>query len=532
MVLDILGGVMILYDKFIKKFEEKMKESKTFISTRTEICEYLNQVSGHYSKNTAFTQLSNFETTIYHAAICQENPVFDYIGPRESSALNPLSNLHYLMFRFLTNGNSGILDFKITTHRFSSIYSIEYPYPSFKWKIPSIFMPFLAAYILACTKQKDSWTFSVFFEKLESSFSESLSCAQKYIPDESQSDMKDFFQAWTANYLGKLYFLNLDKLLQSFSQKEEYQSQILRSIHLLTTVLLHSPLFPNPIPYYLDRLSEHFAKEIKKHEAADLFPHPEPWRINDEQSFVRSLTAFIMFQIKSFRDSIHAALKKHHIKDSKYELAVDDYPSFVEDIFKSYLNLYSACEQSEVILRRFFELSNNNPDVQKGLSNNRLTISYANEEKHIKFFKQLVEKCAESVFKESDKFLKLVSLSSSDRAVHSKKITVKQDYYYTFKKNISTLLRNFKTGLITKYPDLPAPFYYHQPGAISKIGFSDYVFTEQDILKIFSVLVPKTNVLVSEHILNLLAVKGFQFPMSADGVVNLLLHLNDIIQNQ
>lgn len=516
----------------LEQLEEKMKGQENRITKRTEICKYLNKITEHYSINTASPQLTKFERNLYYSMICHRNSFFESIIPMELSNLNPLSNLHYLMFRFLTDKTRGILNYHEDIREFSPLYKVEYPSPSFSWNIPPIFMPFLAAYIIACNDKKGSLTLSNFFEKLNDAFTRSLSYSQNYISDESQDDLKNYFQLWTDNYLGKRYFLNLDNLLHLFPNDKQYQAAITQGFYPLTPILLVTPLYPNPVPYYLSLVLEYSIKKMKEQDPENLLPHLDSWEIQNEMAFFRSLVASIMFTIKSFRDSIHVAIQTHHIAGSKYELEVDDYISFMEDIYDSSPNLYAFSLQIENILRKFFYHANSDPDIQKGVNNKLLSISIVDEEEHIQLLTKNLDKCVQNVIKESDSLFKNIERSSNGRASDSLKIKVEQNYYSTFKENISKILIHFKKTVMDGYKKLPAPLYYHNKGIIEELGFSNNAFSERDIFKILSILVFHNKIVVSEYVKETLNSKGFQFPMTADEVVNLLLNLNDIIYHQ
>ncbi len=514
----------------LKELEKKISDSTNYVTTYTEIYDYLGRITERYAKNTAVLRLSKFEMAIYSSYICHENPIFETISPEGSYSFNNLSGIHYLMFRFLTDKSHRILIYQTKTSTFSSIYDIEYSVPSFSWKIPYILMPFLAAYIVTCTmKKRSSLTPSSFFENLKTSFSNALLCSQKYISNESLDDMNKIFLEWADNYLGRKYFTNLDKLSQSFSQNKKHRDYIASGVQSLTNVLLNSPVYPNPIPYYINLLLEDYIKAIKEHTTDELFPRLVPWEINDERTFIRSLTAFIMFKIRSFRDFIHTELKKHHIADSKYELAVDNSDIFIENILENYSDMISLCSMSEKILRSFFDSSNTHPDIQKAIANQRLSVSIANEEKHIKLFTEIINTCIKRISKELDHFFKLIILSSSAKAASYKKVTVEQNYYSAFKRNIYLHTKHCIEDLVKKSKSLPAPFYYHDKGVISHIGFSNICFSEKEVIKIITKI--KNKDLGSEYIHKSLQINGFQFPMSARDLVTLLLNFNKIFSD-
>ena len=511
----------------LKQLEKKISESTNCVTTYTEIYDYLGKITGYYAKNTAVSQLSKFEMAIYSSYTCHENPIFEAISPEGSYFSNNLSEIHYLMFRFLTDKSHRILSCQTKTSAFSSIYNIEYTVPSFSWEIPYILMPFLAAYIVTCTmKKRASLTPSSFFENLQTSFSEALLYSSKYISDESSDDMNKIFQEWADNYLGRKYFTNLDKLSQSFSRNKKYRDYVASGVQSLTNVLLNSPVYPNPIPYYVNLLLEDYIKTIRQHNSDELFPRLIPWEINDERAFIRSLTASIMFKIKSFRDFIHTELKEHHIADSKYELAVDNSDTFMENVLENYSDIISLCSMSEKILRSFFYSSNTHPDIQKAIANQRLSVSIVNEEKHIKLFIEIINTCIKHISKELDHFFKLVILSSSAKAATSKKVTVEQNYYSAFKRNIYLHTKHCIEDLIKKSKSLPAPFYYHDNGVISHIGFSNICFSEKDVIKIITRINNKD--LGSEYFHKSLQINGFQFPMPAEELVTLLLNFKKI----
>ncbi len=522
----------------LNDLETKMRDSEKYITSCQEICDSLAPIIERYAKNTALQRLSNFQKIIYYANSSIINPFYKTDLQSIFPTDDLMTQIHCRMFRFLKERK--ILILKDRNCSVFSDYVIEYTIPHFSWKIPSVFMPFLAAYISACSpKVKEGLTPDIFFSHFSSYFSRAIYLFQaepfSYISTDLANKIESICQEWCDVYLGRSYFTNLTDLLKQFKNNKDEKLLVMHSIQPITNVLMNSPIEPNPIPYYANLLLEQHRKEIRAHDNQELFPHLVPWEIQNEMEIVKGFfEEFIVSYIEPLCNSVTALLEEYHINDSKYELAVRNYDAFNDEI-TTILNQVSV--EKENVKRnfcRFFKQSNADPFVQKGVADNILSINIPNERKHLETFWRIIDKLFLNTCKEVETFLKLVNQSSSKHPERYKKISPEKKYLSAFSENISVHIENCRKDLKTKGESLPAPFYYHEKGLIQEISYS-LCFSENDIFNILSILIPQNKIpsleSPKEYILDVLNKEGFEIPMTPQELAHLFLRLEKLFHN-
>ena len=521
--------------------EAEMSNSEKYIRHRSEICRFLSQIIDRYAKNTALQRLSDFELLIYHANAYYTNPVYKTEKFQNHLAFSDLmQKIHLLMYRFLHEKNPQIMKDREEKRSFFSDYNLEYSIPYFSWNIPSAFMPFLVAYISACTiKNRGILTPDIFFEKLRFYFDKAIEVSQKdtfqYISKDSASKIVSIFPEWCDVYLGRSYFTNLAILLKNFKNNKNNESLVKNGIQPITNVLISSPMIPNPIPYYTNLLLKEYMGYIQNHDSQELFPQLLPWKIDNEMDFIYNLfNNYFLLNIESKCNSIIEIFQKYRINNAKYELTIADYSTFkdeITDILDTILMLEFFVKSSLFI---FFHKSNANTDIQKAVANNNLTISILNEQKHIQTFVSITDKCINNISKEIHVFLKRVKQASSSHPERYKKITLNQNYLSGFKEQIHKHIENCKRDVDTKFDSLPAPFFYHEAGLIQKNSYNAY-FSKHDIYRILYCLVPQNSVFFlnspEEFIINSLIKDGFHVPMPPSELAYLLLHFEELFDD-
>lgn len=519
--------------------ESMMESSKKCVKTRTEILKYLCLIMDYCSANTAEQKLAEFESIIYYAHAYLINPVFEVASFQSRIPSDSMMQIHCLMFRFLHEKFPQIMNVRNEKNSDFSIYGKEFCLPYFSWNIPSVFMPFLAAYIGACSvKHKEALTPDLFFENLSSAFDTALHVSQteefSYTDKDLSSQMERMFQEWCDMYLGRSYFTNLAKLLKDFSGNKENERRIEESIQSITNVLLFAPLHPNPIPYYANLLLEKHIEFIHSHDSQELFPHLEPWKINGETDFVHDLVKSILDIANLMRDFVLSTWKDHHNSDSRYKLAVKDYPAFEKAIGDCLQFIPEMNRQAHLQLKAFFDQSNSFLDVESAVEKGRLSVSVPNEQKHIEVFTKSIEKYMNDVSEEINTFLKLVKHSSASHPENYKKIKLDSDFLSDFIDNFSKITKNFKNRIDNKLQHLPAPFTYHAPGLIQQNSYGLY-FSEQDILKILSIIITESPASLlkqpADSIIDKLTSMGFHIPLSSLELASLFLRLEELCDN-
>lgn len=517
--------------------ESMMESSKKCVKTRTEILKYLCLIMDYCSANTAEQKLAEFESIIYYAHAYLVNPVFEVASFQSRIPSDSMMQIHCLMFRFLHEKFPQIMNVRNEKNSYFSIYSKEFCLPYFSWNIPSVFMPFLAAYIGACSvKHKEALTPDLFFENLSSAFDTALHFSQteefSYTDKDLSSQIERMFQDWCDMYLGRSYFTNLAKLLKDFSGNKENERRIEESIQSITNVLLFAPLHPNPIPYYANLLLEKHIEFIHSHNSQELFPHLEYWKINGETDFVHDLVKSVLDITNLMRDFVLSTWKEHHNSDSRYKLAVKDYPAFEKAIGDCLQFIPEMKRQAHLQLKAFFDQSNLCSDIQSAVKDGRL--SDTNKQKHFEAFTKSIEKYMDNVSKEINTFLKLVKHSSALHPENYKKIKPDSDFLSGFIDNFSKITENFKNDIKNNLQNLPAPFTYHAPGLIQQNSYGLY-FSEQDILKILSILITESPASLlkqpADSIIDRLTNMGFHIPLSSQELASLFLRLEELCDN-
>lgn len=503
---------------------ELNKDSQNYVITKSEIYNYLMDIGIFYSLNTALNKLKKTEKLLYSSYLSYINPVFTSTNHSSSSNADLMSNIHYLMFRFLQEKSYGRI--RSTKAEELSYYS-DNNNPSFSWKIPFVFMPFLITYIISCSTRKGtSLTPVIFFDNMKKYFPRVLDHSQKYISEKLSGNMISIFNQWTENYLGKSFFLNLCVLLSKF-QDVSHKMSVYNGIQPIINLLMFAPLSPNPIPFYANLILENYCKNIYEQDKDKLFPHLIPWQINGEPEFICSLTREIIYKTELIRDTLPVLLKKHHTDGSIYELAVDNYEDFMNDLSSIYNDIHKL--DSDTIKNKlwdFFNLSNTNKTVVSAVFCNSLSISISNEEKHVEKFTEILSGYIDDIISEVDKFMKLVKQTSSSHPEKYKKTNTKQDNYDSLKIYINRKKEACITNITEHIQKLPAPFYYHDNGLINQNGFSSTFFSEHDILKILAIIIPEEKSGAPEYMQKLIQTQKISFPLSPTELVYFLLSIN------
>lgn len=129
---------MALSFNFAKELEIEMANSQYHITSLEELYDYFDQLPDPFSRGTVKSMVKDFEKMIYFSHRCYINPIYKLSFPIPISLLNGLSNVHTLMYRFLTDPVHGILKCEAETN--TLIDSL----PPCTWRIPSIIYAFFS----------------------------------------------------------------------------------------------------------------------------------------------------------------------------------------------------------------------------------------------------------------------------------------------------------------------------------------------------------------------------------------------------
>ena len=518
---------MALSFNFAKELEIEMANSQYHITSLEELYDYFDQLPDPFSRGTVKSMVKDFEKMIYFSHRCYINPIYKLSFPIPISLLNGLSNVHTLMYRFLTDPVHGIPKCEAETN--TLIDSL----PPCTWRIPSIFMPFLAAYISANHARKNSvLSPSIFFESLKHYFDKFLEHSEKYISPHLLKKMDSIFQEWADIYLGQHYFVNLDKLL-SRSNNETFKNSVSTGITCITNALMCAPLCPNPVSYYANRILEDYKIQIETIGIEEMSSNYIPWDIHHEPDFIYYLGNIIFSKIELLDNSIYSALEDHHVRDSKYELAIDSYDSFYKDISENLEDLQSFQSHIRVELESFFTHYKQIPDIESAIEDFRLLINGTIEQKHIDSFTRILNKCIDSTISDLEKFLRLVKSASSSNPEKLKKITTEKNYYDNFHADLLLNCENCNADIKSTLKKLPTVFLYNKnPDSLpQQRGYHSFL-NIQDILKIISLLHRGSKASSDDDKIKILSDNGFFEPMDSRQLALFLLKFNTLFPDE
>lgn len=492
----------------LKSFEDKLLNETTHITTVKEILDSLMVIGEIYSEQTARTKLEQFKKCMYYCSFASGNPMFLVMAQDELQLSDELIYIHELMFKFLCKKHNFLeFDFFINI-------SSKYDTSSFSWRIPKIFMPILASYILATAFLKKKHSTIIFFSKMDEYFNSSLNTSNGYT--------KEVYEEWTNQYLGREYFYHLDNIYETYAKTQQQQTVIRESFSSLTKLLVDAPVPPNTIPAQIYSLLAHCEMNLTKH-IKTLYPHNEPWEMDFESKLIESLTRKML----QLPDELLRFLEASLDRNSTYKIAVSDFESFRKEANSCVEEINSKIEKSIEVISETYLTIKTDPDFVRAIEDKRFIFNEDNFNSHAEFLNTAVSKYSQELNQKITTFIKKVEQASNPEKSFS--LYIDMDYFKEFKEDIKYEKRALKKKLNDNFNKLPSFLFIHKEGYIKEhLSYPIYSFGENDILRITYELT--NNYLLSEeHILNHFKNKGLRFPVPRLKVISFLLNFDAMI---
>lgn len=528
----------LFFDSLISFEEKSNAKEMEHVTTESNICKYLLQISDatdqFFSKETARTNLKYFKQCMYFCSSGLENPMFLSMAQNELSLSEDILNIHRLMYLYCGKKHTYLkLDNKL-----DNIYS-KYENCSFIWKVPNIFMPYLASYILAANHIKKGGSIKSFFDKLKYFFDKTIEIKNEDL-NASDINMTDIYSEWTNEYLGQEYFSTLDTLYGRYSKTTEQKAAIRNSLRGLTCILMDCPEHPNMIPFFATILLTHYKKCLFEKEPDNatsndkntvlndltlFYAHEEPWKEDWEQAFLKQLCTELSNTIKEVIIFIGKYLKNNN-KTSKYPLSVKNFRDFNNEYSVFFNKVLEIPDVAEKEYRKFFKfVIEEHPEIRQAIENRTLLFNHENAEKHIGILNKTILKYYGKMQNELRKFVKRVEQSSSQTPENYKTLNPNDDYFKNLEKSIQLLQNHFSENLEKEMKKLTPVLKYNNPGYIETLKYPIYFYEEEDILKIMRILNREYFRLSDDDMEKLIKHKGWTFPIIRPLVIEFLLEL-------
>ena len=503
---------------------------------------YIYELTQTMGSDTARRLLNKFKKTMFFVNNIESNPALFSHAKDKLSIPNkpPISDelllIHSRMNRFLRSKKI------ICENTGSNSINKDYaPGTQFTWNIPDVFMPLFISYVLATAYHKNEpLEVKEFFDDIKKRLDESINVILESSKSISNDDIRNIYDNWMDDCLGRTYFCNAEALYQTYAQTEEQKKQLRYATSYLTHLVNLCPISQNCVIRYVNLLLADFENLLKQNipdfnkrtlDLCLLYEHETPIHVQEENTLVEYFFRNFYDKLNEIYSFLLTFLAKHHKKASQYPLAVDDYDKFHTKLLNYRDSLVQDCNLLDSRIESAYHALKNSSNIEQALSLHLYIEKPEYKTLRISTLSSLFTTAYKKTLQKLKELSKIFALSNDSDPSH---FDTKLKEYNA--KEIRRLFwepyESLCLDLEKKFKVLPDFLYLKCPGAVFEYQYSAIPdIDDTTLLRIIRILLKDTKALSStddKAILHILNTMGYQSPMDTNMVIDLLSNFSEI----